>query len=114
MKHFNVYNEHNIKLIKEPSLFDHGEVLDIVFRIVGQLKVNHSIDRFVNLEYYIMGPALLYTDTIEDTKRFTFTMYDTTSNDYIDITCNYYSIQGSLDIHMDYCKVEGSKNERGL
>ncbi len=107
MMHFNVYEEHNIKLIKEPSLFDHGEILDIVFRIVGQLRVNHSIDRFVNLEYYIMGPALHYTDTIEDTKRFTVTMYDTTSNDYIDITCNYYNIQGSLDIHMDYCKVEG-------
>ncbi len=98
---FNIY-EHSIKLPKEP---DFGAVCYRVNDVLNQLRKDHIIDKVVNLKYY-MSPITSNIDIIEDTKIYTFVMFDTASNDYIDITCNYYNMQGLLDIRMDYYKVE--------
>lgn len=101
MQIFNIY-ERSIKLSKEPS-FD--EVCYRINDILNQLRKDHIIAEAGNLKYY-MAPVMC--NTIEDTKGwYTFVLLDTNSYDSIDITCIYHSIQGSLDIRMDYYKDEG-------
>lgn len=102
---FDIYTEKIFDIKEEPSL---DKVYEIISQIVAKIKADHSVDKFVNLhDYEIRGTTALtcFIDTIEDIKKYSMTIYNDFSDDFIRINCCYYDVLNVLLISMDYYRI---------